>query len=441
MIPAVFKKFAAFGSGIGIEITGPRGSESLRLTAVRVRPNGARVTGRLTIENFPHQPAGVWGADYAAFLRKLDLRHVPAVILLPRRDVILRQLALPGVGDKDLDSAIRFQLDGLHPYAEDEVISSWARLPGTQTVLIAIARRADVDRYATAFSEAGVKMGGFTCSAAAIYSSLRLSGQTPATPILASEDSDGAIELYGESPAHPVFSARFDASEQSTAAALARAELRIVAPEGSDASPVAEPKPLGSLFSTGIAGGPALPYCAALASACPRLSLPLNLLPAARRDLSSRAVWVPAVVLAVLVAMLAATLFALPPYQDHRYERSLQSEIAKVDLGARRAAAIEREVDTMRSRTVLLDDFRRRSKADMDVLGEMTRILGPQVWLNLLDLTRTQIFIAGEADQAAPLLKLIDGSPFFEASEFAVPPARGVNGETFRIRTNRRAGR
>ena len=188
MIPAALKKFAAFGSGIGIEIAGPRGSESLRITAVRVRPTGARVIGRLVIDNFPHQPAGVWGTDYAAFLRKLDLRHVPATVLLPRQDVILRQLALPGVGDKDLDSAVRFQLDGLHPYPEDDVISSWARLPGTSTVLIAIARRAEIDRYATAFSEAGVKLGGFTCSAAAIYSSLRLFGHTPAAPTLLFDD-------------------------------------------------------------------------------------------------------------------------------------------------------------------------------------------------------------------------------------------------------------
>ncbi len=433
MIPAALKKFAAFGSGIGIEITGPRGAESLLITAVRVRPTGAKVTGRLTIENFPHQPAGVWGSEYAALVRKLDLRHVPAMVLLPRQDVILRQLVLPGVADKDLESAIQFQLDGLHPYAEDDVVCSWARLPGTQTVLIAIARRAEVDRYTTAFSEAGVKLGGFTCSAAAVYSSLRLSGATPPAALLASTETDGSIEIYGESPAHPLFSARFDLPAPR-AAELACAELRI--------DPGMEPKPLESLFPLGISGGTALPYCAALASACPRLSIALNLLPADRRDTSSRAVWIPAVALAVLVLMLAGALFALPVYQDHLYQRSLQSEIAKVEPGARRAVTVEREIDTARKRTILLDDFRRRSKADMDVIQEMTRLLPPQVWLNLLDLNRTTVFIAGETDQAAPLLKLIDGSPYFEGSEFVQPPMRAAaGGETFRIRTNRRAGK
>ena len=426
MIPAELKPLIAFGSGLGIEITGSRGAESLRIAAVRVRPTGARLTGKLSIEDFPHQPAGVWGTEYAEFVRKLDLRHVPAVVLMPRQDVILRELAMPGVADKDLDSAVRFQLDALHPYAEDDVMASWSRLPGTRTVLVAIARRSEIERYAAAFAEAGVKLAGFTCSAAAIYSALRLFGKTPPSPILAFEPMDGTTEYYGESAAHPVFSARFDA--EAGMAAFACSELRI--------DPV-EPKPLETL----LAAAPALSYSAALSSACPRLALALNLLPADRRQTGSRAMWVPAAALALIVVVLFLVWLLVPAFEQRRYERALQSQIAKVEPGARRETSIERQIDTVRKRTVLLDDFRRRSKTDMDVLVEMTRLLPPQVWLNTLELTRGQVVIAGEADQAAPLLKLIDGSPYFEASEFLVPPIRTVNGEQFRIRTNRKAGK
>lgn len=427
MIPAQLKKFAAFGSGVGIEITGPRGAESLDIAVVRVRPTGARLIGQLSIEDFPHQPAGVWGTDYAAFLRKLDLRHVPAVVLLPRQDVILRAIPMPGVADKDLDAAIRFQLDGLHPYAEDDVIASWSKLPGAQTVLVAIARRDAIERYASALAEAGVKLAGFTCSAAAIYSALRLFGKTPVSPILALEEAGGAAEFYGESAAHPVFSARFEAGDPGMAA-FACAELRI--------DPI-EPQPLASV----VGAAPALPFSAALVSACPRLALALNLLPADRRQTGSRAMWVPAAALTAIVVILLAVWLVVPAYQDRSYERALQAEIAKAEPGARRAAAIDRQIDTLRKRSLLLDEFRHRSRADLDVLAEMTRLLPSQVWLNNLELSRTQVFLAGEADQAAPLLKLIDGSPYFESSEFLVPPVRSANGETFRIRTNREAGR
>jgi hypothetical protein len=39
------------------------------------------------------------------------------------------------------------------------------------------------------------------------------------------------------------------------------------------------------------------------------------------------------------------------------------------------------------------------------------------------------------------LLKAIDASPQFEASEFVSPPVRSQAGETFRIRTTREASR
>ena len=202
MIPAGLKKWLAAGSGVGIQIAGPRGAESMQ------RRRGTRSSGRsasaskilcggFTIENFPHQPAGVWGTDYAAFLEKLGMRHVAATVVLPRQDVIVRQLVLPGVSDKDLDGAVQFQMDGLHPYNEDDVFSSWARLPGTSTVLVAMARKEVVERYAALFAEAGIKIGAFTCSAAAVYSALRLFGAPASREILAWDDSRSRARRAG----------------------------------------------------------------------------------------------------------------------------------------------------------------------------------------------------------------------------------------------------
>ncbi len=423
-IPAELKKWAAIGSGAGIEISGPHGSESLHVSAVRVRPSGARVLGGFTVEDFPHQAAGVWGADYNAFLRKLGLKHLVATVLLPRHDVIVRQLTLPGVSDRDLASAIQFQMEGLHPYPEDEVAASWARLPGTSTVLVAIARRQAIERYAALFAEAGVRVGSFTCSAAAMYSALRMFGAAPAAEVLACESRDGRLEFYGESPAHPVFSASFDAAPER-AAALAASELRL--------EPGAAPRSFGELLGS----TPALPYAAALASACPRLSLPLNLLPVERRHASSRVLWIPAAALGVAVVAAAGALSAFPQYENRRYLRSLQAQIAALEPKAAAAAQLDRDIDVARQRTLALDAVRRRTPSDMDVLAELTRILPPPTWLNNLDVTPTQITVVGETDQAAPLLKVIDASPLFEASEFNQPPARTPTGETFRIRAHR----
>jgi len=114
---------------------------------------------------------------------------VAATVVLPRQDVIVRPLELRGVSDNDLEGAVRFQMDGLHPYNDDDVFSSWVRLPGTSTALVAIARKEIVERYAGLFAEAGIKIRAFTCSAAAVYSALRLFGSPASREILAWDDS------------------------------------------------------------------------------------------------------------------------------------------------------------------------------------------------------------------------------------------------------------
>ena len=118
MIAPGLRKWLAFGSGVGISIEGPRGAEALHITLVRVRPSGTRTVDSLIVEDYHNRPAAEWGAEFNALLSKHGMQHVAATVLLPRHEVILRQISLPGVSDKDLDAAVSFQLDGLHPYNE-----------------------------------------------------------------------------------------------------------------------------------------------------------------------------------------------------------------------------------------------------------------------------------------------------------------------------------
>src|SRR6185369_16009393 len=100
------RKLLAFGTGVGLEI----GPSSLEVAVTRVRPNKIQVLGRLTIGDFATRPAAEWGGEYGRFLKACGAERLSATVLLPRREVIVRQLALPGVAAKDVESAIRFQL-------------------------------------------------------------------------------------------------------------------------------------------------------------------------------------------------------------------------------------------------------------------------------------------------------------------------------------------
>src|SRR3954464_3976027 len=94
-----FRRLLAFGSGVGIEIR----PDALEVVAARVRPSKVDVVGRMLIENYAGRPAAEWGAEYARFLVSLGMQHLSATVLLPRREVIVRQLPLPGVAPKDVE--------------------------------------------------------------------------------------------------------------------------------------------------------------------------------------------------------------------------------------------------------------------------------------------------------------------------------------------------
>ncbi len=122
-----FRKVLAFGTGAGIQIAGP----DLEVAVVRVRPTGVQVLARHTIQRFRERPAAEWGAEYGAMLQKLGTPHLSAHVVLPRPDVIVRQIAMRGVESKDLEAAIAFQLDGISPYGDEEVLFGWTP-PGSR---------------------------------------------------------------------------------------------------------------------------------------------------------------------------------------------------------------------------------------------------------------------------------------------------------------------
>ena len=427
-----YRRWLAFGSGIGIEIRGA----DLEIAAVRVRPSGAEMAGRTTVRRFRERPAAEWGAEYLEFVKRVGEGRLSAVVLLPRAEVIVRHLLLPGVAARDLDAAVAYQVDTLHPYGEDEVISGWSPL-GRGAVLVGILRRQLTDRYVEMFAEAGVPVACFTFSAAVVHGALRLLGTPPESGFVAvSAAPGGPVEVYGESAARPVLSAEFDASVER-AAMLGASELRL--PPGTQPVPLHEilPQPRGR--DGGLRPEDALVYAAALAGACPRLVRAANLLPAALRHANRRAVFVPTAILAALLIATGIAALAYNKLADRGYLRRLDAEIARLEPLARKAASLDRQIELARRRTRLLDEFQRRTRGDLDALNELTRLLPPPIWTNGIDLLRDAANISGEAERAAGLIKVIDESRCFQNSEPSVLARVGSN-ELFRIRTARREG-
>lgn len=432
------RKLLAFGSGVGIEI----GATDLEVAAVRVRPTRIAVLGRATIHNFAGRPAAEWGAEYARFLKSLGAGRMSATVLLPRREVIVRQMALPGVTRKDMEGAIRFQLDSLHPYGEDEVSWGWSRL-AYGAVLVGIVRRATVEKYVQLFTEAGLAVCSFTFSAAAVHAAIRLNGTGPNGPpgdgfVAVSRSASGAVEVYGESAAHPVFSAEFELAPER-AVGLALAELRLSPETAACKLEEVLPKPDVNPVENDLSRN-ALPYATALAGACPRLAPAANVLPPEHRRLSSRAVFIPTLVLAALVLLVAGAVAVYSKLAERQYIRRIDAEIAQLEPVARRASALDRDIARARARSQLLDRMRNQTHGDLDVLNELTKLVEPPAWTNSINLAHDTVRLVGEAPQAALLPKILDASPLFENSALDMVN-RGPAGELFQIHTARRGSR
>lgn len=433
-----FRKWVAFGTGVGIEVR----DQELQVTIVRLRRAEPAVLGSATVTDYKTRPATEWGTELAAFLKKVSAAHIAVTVVLPRREVIVRTVQLPGVSDRDLESAIRLQIDSLHPFSEDDVYFSWARIGATSSVLVGIAKREIVDQLSSTFSEAGIKVAAFTFSAAVIYSAVRLSESPLPEGFFVAREASSEIEIYGESPAKPVFSATFPPIGER-ALNLARSELRLEP----DTQPLTFhdllPKPV--LFPTShdpdapVFDFNAMPYAAALAGACPWLSIDGNLLPAEQRRGSSRVRLIPTFALGTILFVMLGALAAQSRWADSRYLGVLQHEIRRFEPQARKVESLDKAITETRARTQLLDDYKRRPKHDMDALTEVTKLIPPPGWVTSFEMDRQLIQFGGEASQAEGLLKALDNSPLFEQSQFTMPITRTPGGDAFRIRAMRSA--
>ncbi len=419
-----FRKLLAFGSGVGLEI----GATDLEVAVTRVRPNKIQVLGRLTIEGYATRPAAEWGAEYARFLKASGAERLSATVLLPRREVIVRQIALPGVAAKDIEGAI-----------EDDVVWGWSPL-AYGGVLVGIVLRSTIERYVALFTEAGVAARSFTFSAAAVHAGIRLNGNgLPGEGFVAlSRSAAGAVEVYGESPSRPLFSAEFDLAPQR-AATLALSELRLAVDTAPRTLEEMLPKPAVNPIQNDLSRN-ALPYATALSGACPRFAPAANVLPSEHRRFNSRAVFVPTMVLAALLLLVAGSMAAYGSWSEKQYLKQIDAAIARLEPLHKRADLLDKETERARGRAQLLDQFRKQTRMDLDALNELTHLLEPPAWSNSIDLARDSVRLSGEAPQTAPLLKILDASAFFENTEIQMSAPRG-SGETFQIRTNRRRGK
>ena len=404
-------------------------------------PPRIHVLGRLAIANYAARPAAEWGAEYARFLKSLGVGHLSATVLLPRRDVIVRQVALPGVAPKDIEGAIRLPVGLAAPVRRRRGLLG--------LVAAGIRRGAGGDRAAQPSSTA-------TCSC-----SPKPASRSPASPfrrprcmppsalngqprrqgfVALSRSAAGAVEVYGESASRPVFSAEFDlpprarrraGAFRTAAAARDRAAARwkqlLPKPARQSGGERSFPQRTAVRHGAGRGLSPAGAVGERAAAGAPPLQL-------ARGSSFPPSCW------RRCCCWRRARCWLFADMRERRYlARAARRDRAPGAAGRARRRARSRDRAACAPAPALLDQFRGQTRADLDALNELTQLVEPPAWTNAIDLTRDSARITGEAPQAAPAAE----DPGFVAAvrelRFSTMDPRRRRTEMFQIRTNREA--
>ena len=117
--------------------------------------------------------------------------------------------------------------------------------------------------------------------------------------------------------------------------------------------------------------------------------LEANLLPAELRSSNSRIILVPTVALASILLVAGRDSGGPGTYEERRATRVARSRDRPLRAAGRESGRrSRRRLELARSRVQVLDRFHRRTRADLDALQEITRLLEPPAWLNGLEMDR-----------------------------------------------------
>lgn len=466
-------RIVRFGSGCGIEIRG----EELFAVAVKSRPAGVSVLGAATIAGFRERAPEEWGAEYRAFLERNGLAHVAATVSLPRAEVIVRQIQLPAMSEKERAAAVRYQLDGLHPFGDDEVRHAYAvvgeaREGAPVNIVVLIAEQEPIDAYARLFEQAGVAVASFTVAAAGLWTAVRMPRSAPPRPFVIADFRGGALEVYGESAQRPAISVEFDLSsiDAERALRLAAAELRtgdaasialvvsgrVETAPGEESSPPSpaeigkafplfEPRAVSAIVPSPLSApegfDPRRDLSAlgtALESACPRLGWRANLLPVERRKSDSRLLWAPTAALLALLVLLGLGFALRPAVQDRAYAAALREEIARLEAVVAEVDETRARAETVRARLNHAMTLLGRTSEDLVIIRELSVLIPDTAWLNSLEINDDGVRISGEAESAAPLLGILSEARAVDQAAFGSSLVKVEEGERFQIVAARR---
>ncbi len=455
--------------GLGIDIRG-----GLLCHAVLRRGLGRIELLDWGVEELPREKDGretALKAKLEAILSRLSVRPTFVTVGLPRSLVTMRAINMPPVGEEELKGILDYEVERHTPFPPEEAHYDFQVLEKDaekSTLLLATARREEIDRYVTLLKEAGLNPTSIGVSAFASFNTLMYNQRGGGERTTALVDLRNGEAEIGVARAGVLRHCRYLTFGPAAPLDVLLPELSVLL-----AQPQADSGPTGRarISLAGVGGGrsdllhhlaersglevePLQPFQRirargvdpqiaqslgaavglALNGLVP-LPLQIDLLPKEmappRRD--------PGLALTFrLLALIAILGLAFGISEAIRERRALADLTGRVETLKAEAAKVEQlkgEVGRLDGQIAALQKIDQGEVRKLDLLREIVQLLPKGVVLTLFSVEGREVRIGGAiSGSASDLISILEQSPILENVQFTSPVASRAETQDFQIK-------
>lgn len=436
---------------LGVAIT----DEVIRLSLVSRQLSVIQIRDLLTLSAWQEKSVLDLKKEVAKFLKRNKTSEPAAVLSLPRREVVVRQLTLPANAQSNLEKVLEYQIVNLLPAEDTAVVYDYSvakheRNAASLSVTVFLAMKSSLEKHLRICEDLGIKVVRVVPAGIALTNTLALLREhIKSKNVLFLQFCDRRREVTGASDQRLVAwrEAELGADESLvdclvTEAAFFRSQARLA-----DDTPVdvfiagapaddletgglkvkcrtlARPQDLGlnvggsvvnsrqlqdhlSSISAGVSG---------LRSKVPEAT---NLLPPERRVQKRGWQHLTAYGLLAVNCFLILAVALRERVQEGRYSSRLDQEIKRLEPEVRKVRNVEEQLAQLGRRVDFLNGFRELNPEVLQALAELSQILPKHTVVSDLNLKDGIIQISGVSGEAASLPQIIDNSSLFREVEF-----------------------
>lgn len=447
------------GMRLGVSVT----PEDIRLSLVSRQLKRFQIRDVLTLSTWRERELPELKKDVTAFLKKNKAVECPAILSIPRRQTVMRQLTLPADAHSNLAKVVEYQLMNLLPaedvaFVYDFSVSKTAKSAGGLSVTVFLAMRSVLDNDLQICDSLGIKVMRVVPSGVALANASALLSEhfKTKTALFVQRDGQGQevsgisnqrLVVWRESPLHEgeplldflrteveLFRSQASLTEDMPLDVFVSGNL-----ESSDAQEteplkikchiLSRPQAMGLGVGSSVINSRQMQehvtsLAAGISGLKRRIPEPVNLIPPERRVQQTSLQQVLTYALLAINCVLILVLTFRERVQDSRYSRRLDQEIARLEPEVRKVRYVEDQLAQLAKRADLLADFKELNPEALQALTELSQILPKHTVVSDLNFKEGTIQISGLSGEAAALPQIIDNSPLFREAEFVAAITR-----------------